>query len=176
MKSFFVIAVVLVAYVACGVKAWGPFGGGKNPAPANWCVEEHNEFRRQHGVDDLEFDQTLSDFAYKQVTKLAKKDEDVLKHLEPNNYGENLYRSSGGPEVPDCKKAVQMWYDEKANYNEPRWSMNTGHFTQVIWKDSKRVGCASKQAKSKRVYVACEYDPAGNINTKEYYEANVLNV
>jgi hypothetical protein len=39
--------------------------------------------------------------------------------------------------------------------------METGHFTQLVWKGSKKVGfgLASKDGKD---YVVAEYDPPGN--------------
>ena len=37
----------------------------------------------------------------------------------------------------------------------------TGHFTQVVWRNTKRVGCALSR-KDKHVIVVCKYDPPGN--------------
>lgn len=46
-------------------------------------------------------------------------------------------------------------------------SRHTGHFTQVVWKNSRSVGCGWKkcgggQDKAKGFYVVCKYDPTGN--------------
>ena len=56
-----------------------------------------------------------------------------------------------------------MWYDEIAQYRFPDggFSMQTGHFTQVVWRGTKRVGCGRSQCKGMDIYV-CEYDPPGN--------------
>jgi hypothetical protein len=56
-----------------------------------------------------------------------------------------------------------MWYDEIAQYHFPDggFSHNTGHFTQVVWRGSRRVGCGHAQCKGMDILV-CEYDPAGN--------------
>ena len=43
----------------------------------------------------------------------------------------------------------------------------TGHFTQVVWKATKKIGCWSAEHPNKgmtRVFVACEYEPKGNMN------------
>jgi hypothetical protein len=68
---------------------------------------------------------------------------------------------------------VQMWYDEIAQYRFPDggFSMKTGHFTQVVWRGSRRVGCGHSQCKGMDILV-CEYDPAGNWEGQ--YRDNVL--
>lgn len=55
----------------------------------------------------------------------------------------------------------------------------TGHFTQVVWKSTTRLGCASntcavpgKPGMTGTLWV-CEYAPAGNVNTPQQILANV---
>lgn len=47
-----------------------------------------------------------------------------------------------------------------------------GHFTQVVWKDSVELG-VGMATNGNKVFVVGQYRPAGNINTKEYFEKNV---
>ena len=37
-----------------------------------------------------------------------------------------------------------------------------GHYTQIVWKDTKEVGVASAISKNGKVYVVARYYPAGN--------------
>jgi hypothetical protein len=63
-----------------------------------------------------------------------------------------------GPEA-----VVQMWYEEVKDYKFPDggFSMQTGHFTQVVWRGTRQVGCGKSQCKGMDIWV-CNYDPAGN--------------
>ena len=47
-------------------------------------------------------------------------------------------------------------------------------FTQVVWKNTKSVACAYAANAKGNSYFSCEYDPAGNMNTKEEFRKNVL--
>jgi hypothetical protein len=66
-----------------------------------------------------------------------------------------------------------MWYDEIKDYdfNGGGFSMTTGHFTQVVWKQTKQIGCAKVTCKGMDIYV-CNYDPPGNV--ERGYKQNVL--
>src|SRR5699024_9174856 len=83
-----------------------------------------------------------------------------LEHRNPNEFGENLFSSSSSAPRPplDPRAPVQSWYDEIQFYNqffgrEPDLSSfdQWGHFTQLIWKGSTRlgVGCASSEGNRK---------------------------
>lgn len=49
----------------------------------------------------------------------------------------------------------------------------TGHFTQVVWKNSKEIGVGKAFSRDNRVYVVALYYPAGNYVGRENYEKNV---
>lgn len=56
-----------------------------------------------------------------------------------------------------------MWYDEVTNpgydFENPGFDSGTGHFTQVVWKGSTKLGCGVSG-----VYVVCRYcETAGNM-------------
>lgn len=95
-----------------------------------------------------------------------------MKHLLEPKFGENLF-SYTGP-TKSCEAMVRAWYNEIKDYNfdDPTFSSETGHFTQVVWKSTTHVGCAhSKGVGTRWVYMACEYDPPGNYDGE--YERNV---
>jgi len=68
---------------------------------------------------------------------------------------------------------VAMWYGEGAHYDFKRgkFSMKTGHFTQVVWRDTRQVGCGMSQCNGLDVWI-CQYSPPGNVEGQ--YRENVL--
>ena len=68
-----------------------------------------------------------------------------------------------------------MWYDEIKDYNwkNPEISIEkTGHFTQVVWKDTKEVGFGVAISPSGEFYAVANYYPAGNFVGN--FKSNVL--
>ena len=71
-------------------------------------------------------------------------------------------------------------YQEIKDYNfkSPVFSEKTGHFTQLLWKDSTEIGCARSVLENKKlvakyeVYIVCIYRPPGN--TKKLYKDKVI--
>lgn len=64
------------------------------------------------------------------------------------------------------EEATTMWYDEYKNYNFRRggWQGGTGHFTQIVWKDSKELGMGrAKTGDGSLTFVVGRYRPAGNV-------------
>ena len=59
------------------------------------------------------------------------------------------------------------------NFNNPGFYQNpgTGHFTQVVWKASTKLGIGKWTADDNCVYVCARYSPAGNMMGD--FEANV---
>ncbi|XP_023341668.1 protein PRY1 [Eurytemora carolleeae] len=133
---------------------------------AKKSLEEHNKFRRKHGVPPLTLNKEMCMYSQEWAEYLIA--ENRFQHRTDHKYGENIFTSwSSRPKKPDPKVPVQSWYDEIKKYqfgSEPQ-SSGTGHFTQVVWKESSElgVGVASKDG---RVIVVANYNPPGNFMGK----------
>ncbi|OAQ30104.1 PR-1-like protein [Linnemannia elongata AG-77] len=128
-------------------------------------LEAHNKLRALHGAPALTWNVDSAKFGDSWLQPCE------FKH-SGGKYGENL--AAGYKDFPT---AVQAWYDEIKSYNfaTPGFTGGTGHFTQVVWKSSKTLGCAKRICPKWTMYI-CEYDPPGNIVTKDnsYFKNNVL--
>lgn len=90
-----------------------------------------------------------------------------LEHASGTGYGENL---AAGTNV-DAERAVDMWAGEGADYTyEPKYAFdtNTGHYTQIVWRSTQHIGCASASCSGSNV-VVCRYDPPGNYIGQKIY-------
>jgi len=149
-------------------KAPPPPSGGKLSADNQALLDAHNRARAKHCAAPLAWSPKLEQAAQQWASTLVKKG-CVFGH-SGGQYGENLAAGTIG--ALDGESTVQMWYDELKQYNFKRggFSMNTGHFTQLVWRATTQVACAKAQCKGNDIYV-CEYDPAGNVETE--YQQNV---
>ena len=137
-------------------------------------LADHNYRRAMHQVDRLTRDKDLEKIAQQYSRELAKKDKMVHSG---NSYGENLHfcYSSSGICVTGYK-ASESWYSEvsKYDYSKPGFTSGIGHFTQMVWKGSQKIGCGAACNEKNNCYVTCNYSPAGNIDTANYFQANVF--
>jgi hypothetical protein len=64
--------------------------------------------------------------------------------------------------------SVDLWYSEINSYDfdAPSWNGGVGHFTQVVWRNSKQVGCAVASCSGQDLWV-CQYSPPGNWNVDQ---------
>ncbi|KAF7247684.1 Golgi-associated plant pathogenesis-related protein 1 [Varanus komodoensis] len=49
-----------------------------------------------------------------------------------------------------------------------------GHFTAMVWKNTKKMGVGKAAASDGSTFVVARYEPAGNIVNPGHYEQNVL--
>ena len=133
-------------------------------------LENHNAYRAEHGADAMTIDQAAAESAQEWSEYLSSNG--LFEHSEErNNCGENLAMSSDAAAMT-AGGATKMWYDEITDpgydFSNPGFASGTGHFTQVVWKGSTKLGCGVSDG-----YVTCRYcETAGNWMGE--FEANVL--
>ena len=98
------------------------------------ALEAHAAWRKIHGVEPLTWDSKLAKFAEHWCKHLAH--HNLFEHSKGSGYGENLDKVTGGSFEHYPGKvtgAVNAWYREikDYDYNHPKFSDKTGHFTQV---------------------------------------------
>lgn len=128
-------------------------------ADAQTLLDTHNAYRAQHCAPPLTWSPKLAKAAQQWANTLKAKDCAFEHSGGPT--GENLAAGTTG--ALDAKATVAMWYDEIKGYSfkQPGFSMQTGHFTQVVWRSTTAIGCGKSQCKGLDIWV-CEYDPPGN--------------
>lgn len=130
-------------------------------------VLEHNKARANVGVPPIKWDRRLAKLAQTWANKC------IWEHGMPlNNYpirtlGQNL--AAAAWDSISAKEVLRMFVDEKKHYH---YESNTcdpnemcGHYTQVVWRNTTRVGCAKSPplcTTDGMTMVVCNYAPAGN--------------
>jgi uncharacterized protein YkwD len=132
-----------------------------------------NFYRYEHGANFVYWNTSLADYAQNWANKCQ------WEHSHGPS-GENLAQG-----YVDVTSSVDAWGDERALYSwkgtQTGFSEATGHFTQLVWKDTTSVGCAAVDCHDvsgsniQGVFLVCEYWPAGNIvgENDKFFEENV---
>lgn len=142
----------------------------------NEALQCHNDYRNKHHAPPLTINKELSAIAQQYADYLAKND--IFEHSDNkyknNPLGENLYMCSGT--AITGKSMTTSWYNEIKDYDftKPGFSMQTGHFTQVIWKSTTQMGIGYAKSESGNYYGVANYYPAGNFTGE--FKQNVLNI
>ncbi|MBI5517344.1 MAG: hypothetical protein HY909_26460 [Deltaproteobacteria bacterium] len=130
---------------------------------ASAFVAAHNRYRADHCAPPLTWSPAVAASAQRWADRLRQAG-CGMQHSsssERSGYGESLFGGSGSY-TPE--QAVEAWYSEvgQYNYGRPGFSGSTGHFTQVVWRATTSVGCASATCSGSILWV-CQYSPAGNM-------------
>ncbi|MFC4374240.1 CAP family protein [Nocardia halotolerans] len=165
------VSVVATVMLAALVNGGGPAAGQSDYAQTGLTM--HNTYRAEHGSPAMTLTQNLNNRAQQCAKYYATKG--AIDHSCPykNGAGENLVMGQGSfSAVSLVEMSTKMWYDEIKYYdfNNPGFSMATGHFTQLVWKSSTRLGIGYASDGGTSVVVAL-YNPPGNVQGQ--YPQNV---
>ena len=130
----------------------------------------HNAERARIGVPALGWDPALAANARVWADELAATGRFEHSPDEPGKplQGENLW--AGTPRAFSPEAMVGLWTAEKADYRPGLFPNNSrsgdvervGHYTQLIWRSSRRVGCAAAVGRREE-FLVCRYSDAGNV-------------
>lgn len=146
-------------------------GGGSTD---QYWTDLHNEVRRYyHGkygysFVNLVWSNDLAQSSQSYANVLASSPCDQYDHDPNNPYGENLavMWESNDPsgENSRIKRVMDAWtYDEEIKNTALPYQEGSGHWTQVIWRATKYVGCATAFRSSESCHVlVCRYVTPGN--------------
>lgn len=133
-------------------------------------INSHNVLRNLHqNTANLTWNDTLASYAAKFVAAYDCAS-GTIEHSD-YEFGENI---AIGHSV---NGSVYGWYNEIKDYDfsKSEFSESTGHFTQIVWKNTKQVGCAVRYCNSYWGNITvCEYDPSGNWDGE--FKENVSNL
>ncbi|KAL4884429.1 CAP domain-containing protein [Aspergillus karnatakaensis] len=151
-------------------------------------LDTSNIYRTAHKASELTWNNTLATYAKEWAETCA------WKHSH-GPYGENLAYG-----YANATAAVRAWGDEVHMYDFDKptgFTKATGHFTQLVWKGTRQVGCAAvdcgvtdwdpddgdgedeEEKRAQGWYVVCEYVPGGNMvggedDKNRWFRENVL--
>jgi pathogenesis-related protein 1 len=123
-------------------------------------LDAHNQARAAHCAPPLSWSPAVAASAQAWADQL-RANGCAFAHSQ-TAYGENLAAGTAGS--LSAESVVGMWYREVGQYDfqSGRFAMETGHFTQVVWKASRSLGCGRSTCKGLDIWV-CQYDPPGNV-------------
>ncbi|OVA06899.1 Allergen V5/Tpx-1-related [Macleaya cordata] len=121
----------------------------------------HNGVRANVSVGPMTWDTTVAAYAQNYANQRAA---DCKLIHSGGPYGENIAWGSSG--TFSAGQAVNLWVAEKPFYDYASNSCQggvCGHHTQVVWRNSVRLGCARVTCTTGGTFVICSYDPPGNL-------------
>ncbi|XP_019960536.2 cysteine-rich venom protein pseudecin [Paralichthys olivaceus] len=131
-------------------------------------VDRHNALRR--AVEPSASDMLMMNYSDEVAASAqAWVDKCILAHGAPSTrmlkgyqLGENLFYSSA---PYPWTAVIDAWHSEVAHYLYPNGSTNgqaIGHYTQVVWNSSYKVGCGMALCPNNIYFYGCHYYRAGN--------------
>lgn len=150
-------------------------GSSVSKKEAEEALAYHNKARRDVGVGALSWSVELSQYAQEWADYLARNN-CTFEHRSTlgknsKNYGENLFWGNGT--VYTSLDASKSWYNEIKDFknvplNSSNWRI-AGHYTQMVWKNTKEVGMGVARCSNGSYIIVANYNPPGNYLGQKAY-------
>ncbi|MEZ4367461.1 MAG: CAP domain-containing protein [Kofleriaceae bacterium] len=178
MKLASSLGIVVALVASCGADDGGGGGGGGEPVALAGILAAHNQVRASHGQAALSWDDDLAEIAATWAAACVDVEAPagLIDHnpgrsdTYPEYVGENIFGSSA---PTTGTSAVSAWASEESDYD---YDTNTctgvcGHYTQLVWAETTKVGCAMHACPGLTFgnAIVCNYAPGGNVNGRRPY-------
>lgn len=161
-------SIFALALLACSPVLMG--GTAERAGFNQRLLAAHNAERAALGIPPLQWNDRLAADARGWADELAKTGKFEHSPDTPGEepQGENLW--AGTPRAFSPEAMVRLWVSEKRDYRPGVFPYNSrsgdvenvGHYTQLIWRSSRQVGCASAVG-AREEFLVCRYSEAGNV-------------
>ncbi len=151
-------------------------GSEISPQQAEEAIAYHNKARADVNVEPLSWSPQLANYAQKWANHLVANGKCNLEH-RPNSgewkglYGENIAMLSTQKNA--ALEGSVLWYNEISKFkneilNSSNWYA-AGHYSQMVWRNTKSVGIGSAKCSNGYSIVVANYDPSGNYMGEKAY-------
>jgi len=151
-------------------------GSKVSQSDAQAALDFHNKVRKDVGTPALEWSAELATYAQAWADHLAKEENCNMKHRPYDGewkqiHGENIFWGSASSY--NVVSASESWYSEIKDYkheplNDSNW-YKAGHYTQMVWRNTTKVGIGQATCPSGAIIIVGNYDPAGNYMGEKAY-------
>jgi len=178
IRYAFVLCCLMGVPVSAGpviapVALYGPMAPAQpsamKPAIAARALAAHNRERVRMGEAPLVWDEALAQGALDWAQELARSGRfDHASAAQRKRAGENLFMGTAG--AYPIESMIEQFIAERDDFlpgtfpyvtRDGNWH-NVAHYTQIVWRGTRRVGCAVARGARDDVLV-CRYWPAGNV-------------
>ncbi|MBI1769182.1 MAG: SCP-like extracellular [Bacteroidetes bacterium] len=173
---FFLVSLQLFSVSAFSQKVPSSTGSKVSQEDAQAALNFHNKVRKDVGSPPLEWSVELSKYAQAWADHLAKDNNCKMQHRPHEGkwkqiHGENIFWGSASDY--NTQDASESWYSEIKDYKHgpltnSNW-YNTGHYTQIVWKNTTKVGIAQATCPTGAIIIVGNYDPPGNYMGEKAY-------
>ena len=148
-----------------------------SPVPTPFSQEilaAHNRYRKAVGVPPLQWSEHLARAAQTWANVLNLNLQ-FAHDTQVQSQGENLWMGTTGAFT--LTDMIDGWGSEKQSFRNGifpdvsatgSWS-DVGHYTQMIWRSTTKVGCGGVAGSDGNYRFVCRYSPPGNIIGERVY-------
>ena len=131
----------------------------------------HNRERDLAGIPPLSWNKSLAISAHywaEHLSRIGRLEHATDDPLDAYPQGENLWAGTRG--YYGAETMVDYWIQEKSKFRPGTFPQNSqtgnvedvGHYTQVMWRNTREVGCALSHGTEYDILV-CRYATAGSV-------------
>jgi Cysteine-rich secretory protein family len=149
-----------------------PSGQGQTGGQSGMAEEilaAHSRYRAEVGMAPLQWSEGLAADAQPWADYLVSLGEGFhLIHSQTPGQGESIWAGGADPSAFTLTQMVDDWASERQFFVPGPFTgvgsdgSATGHYTQIIWRDTTEVGCAIASGNG-NTYLVCRYSPPGNV-------------
>ena len=171
-RNFFAAFCFLIFFSLQGLTQTSQ-GSSKDSSFIGAMLRQHNLYREELNLPSLVWSASLAADAQAWADHLAEINKGAHDQDIRGKEGENIFWGTAG--AYSLADMVSFWGNEKKAFVYGVFpdcrtgrSAVVGHYTQVVWKNTRAVGCALG-SNGKMDYLVCRYAAPGNIMGEKPY-------